>query len=621
MTDRTDQYDELPDSDETALDIRTADPQPEAQVRRSEQLAPHSIEGEEAVLGSILINPDAILEIAAFLRADDFFLYKHSLLWDAMLTIHGRGDALDDLTLIEELRAQNRLEDIGGAAYITRLINNTPTHLNAETYGHLVERSSIRRRLLAAAGEIARIAQDETLDINEVIDRAESTLFAVTERNLRRELTSMRIAISEYYDRIEQQYEHRGEPVGLPTGFTDLDMLLGGLQRSDLIIVAARPGVGKTSLMLSMALNAARLGNNARVAIFSLEMSSEQLVQRLVSAETGINSQKLRSGELDDREWTLFTQAVGNLGNLRLYLDDTPAITPLQMRAKCRRLYREHGLDLIIVDYLQLMNSGLTRNDNRVQEISYISRSLKELAREMNVPLLSAAQLSRQVEQRADKRPQLSDLRESGCLAGDTLIYLPDKGHSVPISSLENRADFRVSSLNIDSWKHEAANVTNAFCTGIKPVYRLTTALGRTIGATANHKFLTIHGWARLDELLIEDCIAVPHQLAESDVYWDAVVSIAPDGEAPVYDLTVPLHSNFLANNIIVHNSIEQDADIVVFIYREDMYEENSERPNQADLIVSKHRNGPTGVVTLYFNKSVTQFSNLSKHNVNVADY
>lgn len=467
--------------DEYSLDLQIADTQPESQPIRPERLAPHSIEAEEAVLGSILINPDSMLEIAAFLRTDDFFLYKHGLLWDALSTIHERGEAVDDLTVIEELRARGQLENIGGAAFITRLINNTPTHIHAETYGRIVERASIRRRLLAAAGDIAQIAQDEKSDINEVVDRAESTLFGVTERNMRRELTPMRIAISEYYERIEQQYEHRGEPVGLPTGFTDLDTLLGGMQKSDLIVVAARPGVGKTSLMLSMALNAARLGNNARIALFSLEMSGDQLVQRLVSAETGINSQKLRSGELDEREWTLFTQAVGNLGNLHLFIDDTPAITPLQMRAKCRRLYREHGLDLIIVDYLQLMNSGLARNENRVQEISYISRSLKELAREMNVPLLSAAQLSRQVEQRADKRPQLSDLRESG--------------------------------------------------------------------------------------------------------------------------------------------SIEQDSDIVIFIYREDMYDENSERPNQADLIVSKHRNGPTGVVTLYFNKAVTQFSNMKKHSVNVADY
>ncbi len=582
------------DSADEPLDLRIADPASDVQTIRAERMAPHSIAAEEAVLGAILINPDSLLEIAAFLRADDFFLLKHGLIWDALQTIQDRGEAVDDLTIIQELRARDQLDNIGGAAFITRLMNNTPTHIHAETYGRIVERASIRRRLLSAAGDIAQIAQDERSDINEVVDRAESTLFGVTERNLRRELTPMRIAISDYYRRVEHQYEHRGEPVGIPTGFTDLDKLLGGLQRSDLIIVAARPGVGKTSLMLSMALNAARLGNNARVAIFSLEMSSEQLVQRLVSAETGINSQKLRSGELDDREWNLFTQAVGNLGNLKLYLDDTPAITPLQMRAKCRRMYREHGLDLIILDYLQLMGSGQARNDNRVQEISYISRSLKELAREMNVPLISAAQLSRQVEQRADKRPQLSDLRESGCLTGDTLIYLPDQGYALPIRELVGRTDLNVLSVDTLSGTLESAAASHVFSTGNRPVFRLETGSGRTIRATANHKFLTRDGWKRLDSLSDGDALAVPDMRPDT-VYWDCITAITPDGSDDVYDMTVPGLSNFVANDIIVHNSIEQDADIVIFIYRDDLYDENSERPNQADLLISKHRNGTDG--------------------------
>ena len=471
----SDQYNFEPDND--SLDLRIADQQAESQPLRAERLAPHSADSEEAILGSVLINGEVISEISAFLQAEDFFILKHSLIWDAMFGIFQRGEHIDDLTVIEELQARQQLDEIGGAAFITRLITHTPTYIHAETYGHLVERAAIRRRLIAAASEIVRAAQDEQSDINQVIDRAESTLFAVTERNLRRDLLPLRNAVSKYYRGVEAQYEHRGEPLGLPTGFNDLDLLLGGLQRSDLLIVAARPGVGKTSFMLSLAMNASKLAN-ARVAIFSMEMSSEQLVQRLVSAETGINSQKLRTGNLDDSEWTLFTQSVINLGNLSIYMDDTPAITPLQMRAKCRRLYREHGLDLIIVDYLQLMDSGQAHNDNRVQEIGYISRNLKELARELNVPLISAAQLSRQVEQRADKHPMLSDLRESG--------------------------------------------------------------------------------------------------------------------------------------------SIEQDADIVMFIYRDELYNEATEHPNQAEIIIAKHRNGPTGVVTLHFNKALTKFGNLKHDTYNL---
>jgi replicative DNA helicase len=616
-----------------------------------EKLAPNSPEAEEAVLGSILINPDALFDVAAFLQSTDFFIVRNAWIWEAILTIHERGEAIDNLTLIQELRSRNQLDQVGGAAYITSLINNTPTHIHAETYGRIVSNAAIRRRLMAAAADIAQTALEENAEINDVIDSVERTLFAVTERRTRTELVPIRQVASEYFDSIEYLYEHQNEPLGLPTGFPDLDRLLGGLQRSDLCIVAARPGVGKTSFLLTIALNAARLGN-ARVAIFSMEMSSEQLFQRFVSAETNINSQKLRLGNLDEREWSLFIEATGKLGNLWMYLDDTPAISVPQMRTKARRLYREHGVDLIIVDYLQLMSGGGGKNENRVQEISYISRGLKELAREMNVPVLAAAQLSRAVEQRQDKRPQLSDLRESGCLAGDTLIYLPESGRSVPIRTLLGQNGFQVASLNADTWKLENGTVTNAFCTGIKPVYRLTTQLGRSIRATANHKFLTLAGWKRLDELMRRDRIAVPLAdkyrtgnnifdsgfsleeasfaqpgasapgLEQSDnVYWDRIVSIQPDGETEVYDLTVPQHSNFVGNGIILHNSIEQDSDIVMFIYRDDLYNENSERPNQADILIAKHRNGPTGVVTLGFRKEVTQFVPLQKTTINLAGY
>jgi len=334
--------------------------------------------------------------------------------------------------------------------------------------------------MLAAASEIAQLAHEEDADINEVIDRAEQSLFEVTERRLNKELVPIRLAISDYFDRIEYLYQQPDVPRGVPTGFTDLDRLLGGLQKSDLCIVAGRPGMGKTSWLLSVALNAAR-AIKGRIAIFSMEMSNEQIVQRLVSSETGIGTHVLRQGQLDDRGWNLFVEATGNLSGLRIYLDDTPALSPIQMRTKCRRLYNEYGLDLIMVDYLQLMSSGTGRQENRVQEISFISRHLKQIARELNVPVLAAAQLSRAVEQRQDKRPQLSDLRESG--------------------------------------------------------------------------------------------------------------------------------------------SIEQDADVVMFIYRDEVYNENTEKLNQADVIVAKHRNGPTGTVALYFRKELTQFANMRKDSIDLAGF
>ncbi len=446
---------------------------------RPEQMAPHSVDAEEAVLGSILINPDAYYEVAPFLQAEDFFIVRNAWVWEAITRLHERGEQIDYVTVVEELRQQGRLEEIGGAAYITHLINHTPSSIYAETYGRIVERAALRRRMLTAASTIARLAQQEDSDINDVIDQSEAALFSVTERRLHQELVPIRTALIEYYDRVETLYRQQAESLGVPMGFTDLDRLLGGLQKSDLIIVAGRPGMGKTSWLLTVALNAAKAG--VRVAIFSMEMSNEQIVQRLLATETGISMHKLRLGQFKEQEWETFVQAVDRLSKLNIYLDDTPALTPIQMRAKCRRLYSEHGLDLIILDYLQLMSAGSGYSDNRVQEISFISRSLKQLAREMNVPVLAAAQLSRAVEQRQDKRPQLSDLRESG--------------------------------------------------------------------------------------------------------------------------------------------SIEQDADVVMFIYRDEVYNEHTEHPNQAEIIVAKHRNGPTGMVTLFFRKELTQFANLVKTDVDLTGY
>ncbi|MBN8634993.1 MAG: replicative DNA helicase [Anaerolineae bacterium] len=1285
------------------------------------RLAPHSPEAEEAVIGGVLTDPDLFLGIAAYLRPEDFHINRLAIVWEAMMRVADRNDGIDVLTVSEEIRALGKAEQFEDKArgFLVNLINRTPTSVHTEAYARVVERLAIRRRLLTAADEIKTLAYDEQLPVERITSEAESRLFRVTERNQRGDLVPMYQAIDTFFASIEHKMQHPDEPMGLPTGFRDLDGLLSGLQRSDLLIFAGRPGMGKcvaagtlvptefglvpieslrpsnvngitddeggtfyplnievqtptgtqtathfydsglkptrrlqtrggyaltatyvhpvltmveggqkvwknlsdlcvgdfvavqrhaplwgdrtelpefsyklknlgttrlptlpsemtpdlayilgllagdgnltqpnyvsfssadpeivdllygwarsmglhphprrnydhqigsivlnawlkhiglagyayekevpytvlqapqdcvrgflqglfdtdghattksgyveyvttseklarqvhalllqfgvvsklkrkenkyrgswnilifgaaaqrfyvevgfrlerkqskrqclpartnsnidlvpylpprtstipkteqtqlyryflgqrspsyallkrmatyapevthllepeyywdevisvedagiqpcydltvpegnafvsngivshnTSFMLSVVMNAAKLG--ARILIFTMEMGHEQIVQRFVSMETGINTQKLRTGQLDAREYSRFVEATGRLGNLNIFIDDSAAITPIEMRTKSRRIQHEFGLDLIIVDYLQLMSAGAGYANNRVQEVSYISRALKELARELNVPVLSAAQLSRAVEQRQDKHPQLSDLRESGCLTGDSLVYLPDTGAYVPIRELQGQSGFRVLSLNADTWKLEPAEVNRAWCTGIKSVYKLTTQLGRTIRATGNHKFLTINGWKRLDELTTEDCLALPrilsspqeqtmsnaelallghligdgctlprhaiqyttreddiaqivanlatevfgdqvrpriyrepgrnwyqvfltsnqhlthgvqspvrvwldelavfglrsHEkrvpskvfqqpadaialflrhlwatdghiglkkttkghypniyyassslelasdvqslllrlginarltrvpqtgkgrdqfhvapsgqddfrrfvqsigavgarraeslcavsayldthiantnrdiiprqvwrtyavpamaasqltarqmqselgnaycgtglykqnisreraarlaqvvqsepiaaLAQSDVYWDAIVSIEPDGESEVFDLTVPTNHNFVANDIIAHNSLEQDADIVMFLYRDVVYNEATEFPNKAEIIVGKHRNGPTGSIDLHFERSLTKFS------------
>jgi replicative DNA helicase len=386
------------------------------------QLVPHSREAEESVIGSILINPEAYYEVAAFLQADDFYIHRHRWIWQAFQRLHERRFPIDFLTVSEELDQMGQLAEVGGPAYLTALINNVPTSLHAQAYGRIVEETAIRRKMLTAANDIAKLAYKEDSAIDTVMDEAEKAVFGVSERRMTRDLQNIQQVLSSYFDRIEQLAGRGDEIFGVPTGFIDLDRLLEGLQPSDFLIVAGRPGSGKTAFMLTVAKNAAQVYKK-HVAVFSLEMSNEQLVQRLISQETGIDSQRLRTGRLEDDEWPLFTHAAEVLNDTVVFLDDTPALTPLQLRTKCRRLHLEFGLDLVIVDYLQLMSSG-TRAENRVQEVSYISRNLKVLARELNVPVLAAAQLSRAIEQRADKEPQLSDLRESGSLEQDADVVM-----------------------------------------------------------------------------------------------------------------------------------------------------------------------------------------------------
>lgn len=432
----------------------------------ADKTIPQNIEAEEAVLGALLIDAEAIFRVLSFLRVEHFYLQKHRWIYEAILGLHEQREPVDFLTLTAALERQEQLQAIGGSAYILQLISAVPSAINIESYAHMVEQASVRRRLLEVASEIAKLAYDEEKGIGEVVDQSERALFAVSQQRIARDLRPVQEVVGTYRDYLYNLYAHRGELMGVTSGFRDLDRLLGGFQRSDLIVLAARPGVGKTSLLLTMALKAAEKGK--LVAIFSLEMSAEQLVQRMISSLSRVDAQRLRIGNLQDEDLPKIEDAIGHLADLPIYIDDTPALTPLQLRTKCRRLHSEHGLDMAYVDYLQLMTAD-TRTENRVQEVSYLSRMLKALARELDTPILTASQLSRAVEQRQDRRPVLSDLRESG--------------------------------------------------------------------------------------------------------------------------------------------SIEQDADVVMFIYRDDMYHPETQQLNIAEIMVAKHRSGPLGTVQLYFNRNLTQFA------------
>ena len=392
------------------------------------QIVPHSREAEEAVIGAVMINPEAYYDVAQFLQAEDFYIHRHRWIWQAFTRLHEQRTPIDFLTVTEELDQMGQLGEIGGPAYLTALINNVPSSLHAEAYGRVVEETAVRRRMLDAANLIAKVAYKEDAGIDEVMNEAEKAIFGVSEKRLTRDLQPIQQVLSDYYDRIDQLNRRGEDTFGVPSGFLDLDRLLGGMQPSDFLIIAGRPGTGKTAFMLTAAKNAAQTYKK-HVAIFSLEMANEQLVQRLIAQETGIDTHHLRTGKLTEDEWPLFAHAIEVLGDTRMFLDDTPGLTPIQLRTKCRRLHMEFRLDLVIVDYLQLMSGGM-RIENRVQEVSYISRNIKMLARELNVPVLAAAQLSRAIEQRADKEPQLSDLRESGSLEQDSdvvmFIHRPD---------------------------------------------------------------------------------------------------------------------------------------------------------------------------------------------------
>ena len=398
---------DIPPFDETPADL---------------QQLPHSREAEEAVLGAVLINREVFFDLAVFLSADDFYIIRNRWIWEAMIRLSEHRQPLDLLLVADDLEEHSQLEEIGGRAYLISLVNQTPSAMYAVSYGEVVKEMSIRRRMLTAANKLARMAHTRDQSLDTIIGEAEKAIFGLKEDQAQRDIKPIQVVVSAYFDQVDQRSRHDEEIMGVPTGLLDLDRVLGGLQKSDLLIIAGRPGMGKTGFLLSVAKNAA-LKHKKRVAIFSLEMSNEQLVQRLIAQETGIDTQKMRTGKLDPDEWQLFVHAIEVLGETEIWLDDTPALTPMQLRTKCRRLELEHGLDLVVVDYLQLMSSD-TRNDNRVQEVSYISRNLKILARELKVPVLAAAQLSRAVEQRTDKRPILSDLRESGSLEQDADIVM-----------------------------------------------------------------------------------------------------------------------------------------------------------------------------------------------------
>ncbi len=394
----------------------------------AEQLPPHDVDAEEATIGSLLIDGEAITTVSSFLKPRDFFLEKNRWCYEACLALFDRSEAINQLTVAHEISLQDRLDEIGGPAYLSHMVSIVPTSVHIEYYGRIVHRTAIMRRLIDAASHIAEVGYEGTADIDAALGKAEEILFRVRGGESGRDFLHIRTVLDRYMEESASIQGPLSQGIAyIPTGFLDLDKLLGGLQRSDLIILAGRPGLGKSTLAMNIAQHAASQG--AVVGAFSLEMSADQLVMRLLSSESRVDTQRLRQGLYSEKEERRIIDSIGLLSDLPLYIDDTPVQTMVEMRGKSRRLQMERGLDLLIVDYLQLMR-GNGRIENRVQEMSEISRSLKALARDLDIPILACSQLSRAVEQRPGHRPQLSDLRDSGSIEQDSdvvaFIYRDD---------------------------------------------------------------------------------------------------------------------------------------------------------------------------------------------------
>ncbi|MFV0315524.1 MAG: replicative DNA helicase [Microthrixaceae bacterium] len=787
------------------------------------RVPPHSIEAEESLLGAMLLSEQAVSIVSPIVSADDFYRPAHRHLFDTIQALAVAGAGIDAVTVAEELQRVDLLEMCGGTAKLVSLQSRTPAITNAEYYARIVQEKALLRRLIGAANDIAELGYSPLDDIDTTMDEAERAIFAIAQDRSSDTLVKLPPLLEQGLTHLEELAERGEEITGTATGYHQLDRLLSGLQPGSLVIVGARPGMGKTAFALGMAAHAAIEGQRP-VLLFSLEMGHMELTQRLISAQARVDSAKMRTGRLTDQDWSKITKAIGRLGEGKMWIDDNPAVTLMEIRSKARRLQDRLGqpLGMVIVDYLQLMQ-GRGSAESRQVEVSEISRGLKVLARELGTPVVALSQLSRKLEERSDKRPMLADLRESGCMPAGTRLLRADDNSEITLGELvaNGATDVPVWSLD-EHWRMVPATLTHAFPTGRREVFSMELASGRTVQATANHRFRLVDRWAALEDLRVGSRIAVPRvvhapevlascatpdeavdealrsgrfsdvvsaladaeltgvlaelfgrigylsvaelrgrphvriaatscsrelidglqlllcrfgihgrindigrtrpryrlwvhgadqqrcfleqigfagdradavagalaalegvranpnvdtipaevreavvqdladasmtqrelaaalgeqycggyllgtqlrpratsrerlsriagvlesksleELATSEVMWDEVVSVTSVGSMPTYDATVLGTHNFVADGVVAHNSIEQDADVVMFLYRDDKYDTESTDKDTAEVIVAKHRAGAPGVSRLVFLDYCTRFENV----------
>ena len=491
---------------------------------------PQDLEAEQGVLGGMLLSKDAIADVVEVLRANDFYKPAHETIYDAVLDLYGRGEPADPVTVAAELTKRGEIGRIGGAPYLHTLIASVPTAANAGYYARIVGERAILRRLVEAGTRIVQLGYADSGDVDGAVDRAQAEIYHVTERRSSEDYLPLSEIMEGTLDELEAIGSRGGTLAGVPTGFSDLDSLTNGLHPGQLVVIAARPGLGKSTVALDFARSAA-IKHGLSSVFFSLEMTRNEITMRLLSAEARVPLHHMRTGSMSDEDWNRLARKMSEVASAPLFIDDSPNMNMMEIRAKCRRLKQRHDLRLIVVDYLQLMSSG-KRVESRQQEVAEFSRSLKLLAKELEVPVVALSQLNRGPEQRTDKRPMLSDLRESGCLTADTRVLRADTGAETTMGEMftSGERDVPVWSLD-DSLRYVRRNLTHVFATGTREVFELTLASGKTVRATTNHPFLTYQGWRPLGQLDVGSRVAVPrHVCAPSRVsQWDdrAVVLLA----------------------------------------------------------------------------------------------
>src|SRR4051794_5694785 len=492
---------------------------PRATAPEYDRQPPQDVAAEQSVLGGMLMSKDAIADVVEVLAGPDFYRPAHQVVFDVILDLYGRGEPADAITVAAELNRTDQLSKMGGAVYLHTLIASTPTAANAGYYAAIVAEQAVLRRLVEAGTRVVQLgygAAGGKGDGDDIVDRAQQEIYDVTEKRMSEDYSRLADVLQPTMDELDAIASRGGTARGVPTGIRDLDELTNGLQAGQMVVIAARPGVGKSTLGLDIA-RSATVKHHLPAAIFSLEMSKHEITMRLLSAEAKVPLHHMRAGTLSDEDWSKLARRMGEIADAPLYIDDSPNMTMMEIRAKARRLKQRNDLKLVVIDYLQLMTSG-KKVESRQQEVSEFSRALKLLAKEIEVPVIAMSQLNRGSEQRQDKKPMLSDLRESGCLPAETKILRADTGAETTMGELfeSGERDVPVWSLD-DNLRYVRRHLTHVFSTGRKPVLQLTTSSGKTIRATANHPFLTFDGFRPLGELAPGDRIAVPRHVPAPD--------------------------------------------------------------------------------------------------------